>query len=198
MNNLDTPELRKALRSRRRQLTPQQQQDHAHQACQFLMASDLLKGVKRIAVFLTRDGELSTKHLIDQLWEREDLEVYLPALETVPELCMHFARYTPSTKLMLSRFNIPEPDISPSEQLMGSELDLIITPLVGFDLAGNRLGMGGGYYDRTFAFKQHHPTSKPLLVGWAHSCQAVERLDKQPWDIPLNAIVTEEGLSHWN
>ena len=197
MSKSDTSELRRTLRERRQQLSVQQQRDHAQQACQFLTESNLLKDVKRIAVFLTRDGELSTKHLIEKLWKQEGLEVYLPALETVPERCMSFSRYTPDTKLVLSRFNIPEPDVNFSEQLTGAELDLIITPLVGFDSEGNRIGMGGGYYDRTFAFKQLKPESKPLLVGWAHSCQAVEQLDKQPWDVPINAIITERGLVRW-
>lgn len=197
MSRSDTSKLRKILRERRQQLTSQQQQDHAQKAYQFLTESNLLNGVKRVAVFLTRDGELSTKHLIDQLWQMDEIEVYLPALETVSNRCMQFSRYTPTSTLFLSRFKIPEPEVSASEQLAAAELDLIITPLVGFDSTGNRIGMGGGYYDSTFAFKQNDPTSKPLLVGWAHSCQGVEQLDKQPWDVPINAIITENGLTRW-
>ena len=198
MTKLETSELRKTLRNRRQQLSPHQQKTHSKQACQFLIESDLLKNIRRIAVFLSQDGELETKNLIKQLWKTPGLEVYLPALETLPDWHMGFSRYTPQSKLIPNQFNILEPDVELSNHIPGKELDLVIMPLVGFDNAGNRMGMGGGYYDRTFEFKHQQPQTKPLLVGWAHSCQRVDRLEKQPWDIPLNAIVTESEIVNWD
>ena len=197
MTTLAPPELRKTLRNRRQQLSTQQQKMHSQQACQALLSSNLLQGVKRIALFLSQDGELSTENLIDQLWLNPDLELYLPALETQPDWHMGFSPYTSKSKMIKNQFNIEEPDIATSEHLAGCEMDLVIMPLVGFDQNGNRMGMGGGYYDRTFEFKLQHPNRKPLLVGWAHSCQQVACLDKQVWDVPLNVIVTENGLLNW-
>ena len=75
------------------------------------------------------------------------------------------------------------------------ELDVILMPLVGFDNDGNRLGMGGGYYDRTLAYTRH-AIKKPVLIGVAHDLQRVDRLPYASWDIPLNAIVTPTCFQH--
>ena len=86
-----------------------------------------------------------------------------------------------------NRFGIKEPiDGSPSS---AQTLDLILIPLVGFDQRGNRLGMGGGFYDRTLAFKLKTP-QRPNLIGLAHECQRVEHLETDPWDIPMTGILT--------
>ena len=78
-------------------------------------------------------------------------------------------------------------------------LDLILLPLVGFDLKGNRLGMGGGYYDRTLSYLRHRRFwIKPRLVGVAHECQKVDSLIARPWDIPLDAVVTETAFYRFN
>jgi len=192
------PQLRKTLRARRQQLTSNQQQLHSKQACQQLLASALLNQSKKIAVFISQDGELSTNRLIEHLWQTPNLEVYLPAVETRPNLHMGFSRYTPNTTMRLNSFGIPEPDFPIEHHLSGQQMDLVIMPLVGFDSHGNRLGMGGGFYDRTFAFKLEQPQLKPLLIGWAHSCQQVDTLEKQTWDVPLNALVTERGVLTWS
>jgi 5-formyltetrahydrofolate cyclo-ligase len=67
-------------------------------------------------------------------------------------------------------------------------------PLVGFDRLGNRMGMGGGYYDRTLAFMSEHHSGKPKLVGLAHSSQEVELISQQSWDIPLHVIATDREI----
>ena len=68
-------------------------------------------------------------------------------------------------------------------------------PLVGFDHQGYRLGMGGGYYDATLAYMRHRRSwRKPRLVGIAYECQRVEKLPHDPWDMPLDAVVTEDGV----
>ena len=68
---------------------------------------------------------------------------------------------------------------------MGADMKLVFMPLVGFDILGGRLGMGGGYYDKTFA------TRESLLVGLAHDCQKVDSLPIESWDVPLDAIATD-------
>ena len=72
-------------------------------------------------------------------------------------------------------------------------MDIIFVPLVAFDRNGNRLGMGGGFYDRALAFTQNSTNlSRPLLLGLAHHFQEVERLTSKKWDIPLNGILTDQ------
>ena len=112
MTALDIPTLRKALRNRRKQLTPQQQQAHAKQACQAFIDSQLLmevkRNVKRIGVFLSQDGELDTQALIDVLWKTPNIEVYLPVLNTQPDWPMGFLAFTAHSKMIKNRFNIPQ------------------------------------------------------------------------------------------
>ncbi len=64
--------------------------------------------------------------------------------------------------------------------------DIILTPLLGFDRAGNRLGQGAGHYDRAFAA---HPDAWRIGIAWA--VQQVATLVPDPWDVALHAIATE-------
>lgn len=193
MSDTDSHALRRSLRQTRKSLTPEQQQEHAQRACQHLLHSAFLNRVHKIALFLSQDGELDTHPLIKALWSHQAYELYLPALETQPDWHMGFSRYTSQTRLVNNRFGIPEPDLPQEQHLTGKEMDLVVMPLVGFDAKGNRMGMGGGYYDRTFAFKLEAPQTGPNLIGWAHRCQQVEQLPVNPWDVPLNGIITETG-----
>ena len=74
-------------------------------------------------------------------------------------------------------------------------MDLLFLPLVAFDTHGNRMGMGGGFYDRSLAFlQQKNGLKKPVLAGLAHEIQKVEQLLTQNWDIPLDFVITEKQL----
>ena len=122
-------------------------------------------------------------------------QVYLPVLVPLRRPRLLFARYTPDTPMALNRYGIAEPDIPHHCLLPPRALDLVITPLVAFDAALNRLGMGGGYYDNTFSFlRRRQAWRHPRLVGIAYQCQQTRRLAAAPWDVPLDAIVTEQGL----
>ncbi len=96
--------------------------------------------------------------------------------------------------MVTNRFGIPEPQARhgahPARRLPAWALDLILLPLVGFDDDGQRMGMGGGFYDRTLAFTRR-PGPRPHLIGLAHECQRVESLPVAPWDVPLDAIVSD-------
>ena len=101
---------------------------------------------------------------------------------------MAFTKFTIGTKLTRNRFNIKEP--KQTRAICTSDLDIVLAPLVGFNWLGQRLGMGGGFYDRTFSSLEH----RPLLLGVAHSCQHHHELAQQPWDVNVDGIVTEKGL----
>ena len=92
--------------------------------------------------------------------------------------------------LKANRFGIAEPDLPASQLLPATRLDIIVVPLVAFDGHGNRLGMGGGFYDRSLADSSGH---SPLLIGYAHDLQQVNQLPARPWDKKLHAVVTESG-----
>lgn len=193
-------EIRKQLRNTRNTLTPSQQSKHAQQALQnfkkLLEIQTSFRRPQKIALFLAQDGELNTLETIEFLWNETEHQVYLPVLETKDEWHMAFVQYTQKSIMRDNQFGIKEPCAATKEHLSGEQLDWVFMPLVGFDSSGNRLGMGGGYYDRTFAFKLNSESHTTKLIGWAHSCQKTDTLlPSEPWDVPLDGILTETGYS---
>lgn len=97
--------------------------------------------------------------------------------------------------MTVNQYGIKEPCLRTNKTILSKQLNLVLLPLVAFDAQGNRMGMGGGYYDRTFAFKNQHQNkigTKPKLLGLAHECQQVEQLPIESWDIPLQGILTDQ------
>jgi 5-formyltetrahydrofolate cyclo-ligase len=151
------------------------------------------RSARRVAVYLPQDGEVETQALIELCWAMGK-QVYLPVLLPFMHNRLWFARYHPDTRLVLNRYGIPEPEIVHRQRIAAHALDLVLTPLVGFDLNGNRLGMGGGFYDRSFAFLRGRlHWRKPRLVGLAYDFQQRPSLSAQPWDVPLTGVVTDSG-----
>jgi 5-formyltetrahydrofolate cyclo-ligase len=116
-------------------------------------------------------------------------------LRAHPRQKLWFIEHREGERLTRNRFGIPEPALRHRRIALPWALDLILVPLVGFDVQCRRLGMGGGFYDRTLAYlRQRRYWRRPRLVGLAHECQRVERLDSRPWDVPLDMVVTEERI----
>lgn len=178
-------QLRQFIRQQRATLTLQQQKFAEQKIAQ--IAVDFLTplNVKNIAVYLSFDGEISTNQLIETLW-RQGYHLYLPVLHPFSEGNLLFLAYTPTTKLIKNKFNILEPKLDVRQVLPAEQLDIIFTPLVAFDLKKNRLGMGGGFYDRTLENWQNKPF---LPIGLAHRCQQVEHIPTEDWDMPLFEIL---------
>jgi 5-formyltetrahydrofolate cyclo-ligase len=187
-------QLRRHLREARAALSPQQQACAATQLATRLVTSPLLRSGRRIACYLSSDGEIDPRPLIERLWKMKR-ECYLPVLSRLSHDRLWFARVMPDTRLARNRFGIPEPMVRAGDLLRAQEMDIILLPLVGFDPDGNRLGMGGGFYDRSLAFLRHRRCwKKPRLVGLAHACQEIAALSPSPWDVPLDAIATDEAI----
>jgi len=141
---------------------------------------------QHIAAYWASDGEIDLQPLIATAW-RAGKQIYLPVI--TGHRRMEFRRFQRGERLVSNRFGIAEPQAS-AEKVDVSELDLLIAPLVGFDRRGNRLGMGGGYYDRALQTVSRR-LYRPQLIGAAHSCQQVDAIVPQPWDRSLQAVVTE-------
>jgi 5-formyltetrahydrofolate cyclo-ligase len=125
--------------------------------------------------------------------QRRGKKTYLPVLSAWPRTKMVFQQVRHGEKFRPNRFRIPEPHINAAKQRTIWALDLIFLPLVGFDDAGGRLGMGGGFYDRSLAYQARRKAwQKPVLLGLAHECQKVERLAQASWDVPLQGTVTDK------
>lgn len=150
----------------------------------------------RIAGYWACDGELDPSPVLENA-RAAGKAVYLPVLVDAPPQSLRFAPHLPGLPMRCNRFGIPEPDAPPTEWLPPERLDLVLTPLVAFDATGTRLGMGGGYYDRSFAFLRdpNYRGRRPLLLGLGYAFQKIGvPLLRQPWDVPLNAAVTEAAL----
>lgn len=187
-------QLRKLLRQRRRDLSAQQQKQASMNLCRLIARLPLFMNSQRIAAYIPNDGEISAQPLIELAW-RLGKQVYLPVLHPFRNGYLFFMKHQPDQPLALNRFGIPEPLCDCDSRIPAWTLDLVLTPLVGFDEQGNRMGMGGGFYDRTFAFmKSGHTPRRPRLVGVAHDCQKVEVLPSERWDIGMDFIATDRRL----
>lgn len=192
---MDTKKLRQQIRDKRRALSDLERENAAFLLCERIAESRQFQRSQHIAFYLTNDGEIDLSLLIKHAWQ-QNKNVYLPVLAEPNTKRLWFIPYTPQTKLINNRFGIPEPIHSRKTRLRKTlSLDLILMPLVAFDPQGNRVGMGGGFYDRTLSFlKQRKSWHKPNLLGVAYEFQKQKQLQTNPWDIPLQAIATETCL----
>lgn len=165
--------------------------------CRQLRQHRWFQQARSLAAYLANDGEIDPTPLIRLAW-RLGKRVYLPVLHPLRPGFLHFIQYDRQTPLTKNRFGIPEPRLRGygtrrGRQCRTQALGLVLLPLVGFDEQGQRLGMGGGFYDRSFAprpagFRQ------PRLMGLAHECQKVDALPVAGWDVPLSGVMTPESL----
>ena len=191
---MSLPQLRAHLRAARTGLSPREQRAHAIAAARRILSEPRLRRATRIAFYQAADGELDPASLL-ALAPKTPRRWYLPVLRPHAAGQLWFVRYRPGDPLQPNRFGIPEPVHRGRDLHPLPALDLILMPLVGFDAQCNRLGMGGGYYDRSLAALRHrHRWHQPLLVGLAHECQRLDQLEPRPWDLPLDAVVTERGI----
>lgn len=193
MTNTNT-KLRRQIIQRRKALSKQQQHQLEAEIARTVSASQCFNRAHRIALYFPCHGEAGTSLIISKAWQRKK-QVYLPVLFASDSHPLRFVRFLPNTSLRPNRFQIPEPIWNYSDLLKPNQLDLVITPLVAFTQQGERLGMGGGFYDRSFSFISRRTTPrKPFLLGLAYEFQKVTALDSQDWDIPLDWIATEKRL----
>lgn len=186
--------LRQHMRRLRRSLSDTQQFQASQQLAEHAILFSPIEQSHRIALFLSMDGEINTRPLIARLWHLGK-SVYLPRIDPTSPTSLIFQRYTPHTNLIKHRLGMLEPEENSEEICALTELDVVIVPLVAFDSTGQRLGMGGGFYDRLLADWQK---TSVFPIGVAHDCQLQEALPIESWDIPLPAVITPNRLWQWN
>lgn len=187
-------QLRRELRAQRRDIPHQEHRRYCRQIVRNISNRSDFRHATDIALFFSNDGEPDLDGLIERVWHYNK-RCYLPVLRPGFQMGLWFAPWDRGGQLKLNRFGIPEPDLIWRQMRPAWSLDMVLMPLVGFDSARQRLGMGGGYYDRTFAFKlqQGYQRSPPHLLGVAFEVQKVAALSSNPWDVPLDGVVTEAG-----
>lgn len=176
------------MRARRAALSPALRIAAAQQLAARLHGVPGMPAAGFVAGYWAVDGEIAL-----HAWQTS-----LPPRCTycLPVLCddqrLRFAPWRPGDTLVSNRFGIPEPGVDPGSLLEADALAAIVMPLVAFDAAGHRVGMGGGWYDRSLAPVREAAT-RPLLVGVGYEMQRVDALMPAPWDVPLDAVCTESA-----
>jgi 5-formyltetrahydrofolate cyclo-ligase len=184
--------IRKDIRRRRLQLSNKQRIKASNDGFKQLNLSHLLLRHQHIAAYIADRGEIAPDLFFKTLWARKKI-LYLPVLHPFQKNKMLFLRYRHNETLYKNKFGIPEPKLILKNIARTRFLGLVLTPLVAFDGNCQRIGMGGGFYDRSFHFKRGtNAYSRPQLVGFAHDFQKVEHIATQEWDVPLNAVVTDK------
>ena len=192
MNQEARRALRDSLRETRKKLTPEQQAAAASALIELVTRQDFYRDARLIAFYHTIDGELNPEPLMEHAMA-QGKSCFLPVIGADDSNPLTFAPYDASTELIPNRWGVAEPPV-PDETISPTEFDVVFVPLVGFDVNCFRLGMGKGFYDRTFSFKIFNRRSRPLLVGLAHECQLIDPFPIASWDVRLDAVVTTEKI----
>ena len=182
-------QLRLRNRELRSKLNREQLEEAAVAVCERICALVEFQQAQKIAVYFAVNGEIGLTPLIDQALA-QGKQIYLPNLD---QKTLRFSPYDHTQKMRINRFKLPEPDVTDDEMLEANELDLVLAPLVVFDADRNRIGMGGGFYDRSFAFRKEPGSHRPQLIGVAHEWQKVAQLVPEDWDVRLDMVVTDQA-----
>lgn len=186
-------QLRQDIRRKRRALTRTEQLRAAKRLHAQLCRRPEFIRARHVALYLPNDGEIDPRPLLESCWKMGK-KTYLPVLHPILHNRLWFVPFDRHTKLVRNIYKIQEPPIVKAPRRPPWALDLVLLPLVAFDANGNRMGMGGGYYDRTFSFKSRRQSIPgPKLIGLAHELQRVDRLPVENWDIPLAGIISDQA-----
>lgn len=185
--------IRQLLRTKRKSLTISFQKTAAEALLLRLQNDIVVKEAEHIALYLANNGELDLQPFIHWCWQ-QNKHIYLPVVHPFSKAHLLFLRYDNNSTMVRNRYNIEEPKLDVRYIKPIQQLDIIFTPLVAFDNTGSRIGMGGGYYDRTLAnwyenYVQDTQCS-PSIIGLAHDCQQITEVPYEAWDIPLPRIIT--------
>ncbi len=186
----DHDQLRQRNRKLRAALTAGQLEQAAQALATNITALDIYREAQKVAAYFAVNGEIGLQTLIDHALAAGK-QVYLPNLD---QQALRFSPYFRDQKMRINKYRLPEPDVGDDEMLRPDELDLVLAPLVVFDADCNRIGMGGGFYDRSFAMRKNPGVDRPVLIGVAHELQKVDQILPQEWDVRLDMIVTEQAF----
>ena len=186
----DHDRMRQHNRKLRADLSPEHLARAASDLAAKILALDAYKNAQHVAAYFAVNGEIGLDPVIDHALAAGK-KIYLPNLDRES---LRFSPYFREQKMRVNKFRLPEPDVADDEMLQPGQLDLVLAPLVVFDAKRNRIGMGGGFYDRSFAFRSGNPGGKPVLVGVAHELQRVDSIKPEDWDVRLDLVVTDEAI----
>jgi 5-formyltetrahydrofolate cyclo-ligase len=192
MTSADRDRLRREMRSLRKSIPKEEREQAARQIARIANGARLLRPGQRIAVYMRHGSEADLTYLIASAHQR-GCTLYLPVIIHYRAHRMAFRRFDPTVPLHANRYGILEPvrgDVLPVPQL-----DVVFAPLVAFDDRGSRLGTGAGFYDRALRrLRADRRWRRPRVIGVGYELQRVGELRPAPWDVPLDAVITEKNL----
>lgn len=190
----DNNALRRSLRAARLQLSKAELRAASEAACTQVLQQREFINARRVAGYVSSKGEIDPMPLL-QLAHDMGKQCYLPVLHPFLNGRLWFARWSPDSVMHANRFGIPEPTTPARDCCRPQFINLMLVPLLGFDAQCHRLGMGGGFYDRTLAFRNQRRAWKgPHLIGLAHEAQRCETLNVEPWDVSLDRVLTATSI----
>lgn len=187
----DRERLRRRIRQKREQMHVEQRREAARQVAAVLEQRGFLREAGHLAGYHAMGGELDPFPALEGC-RNGGANVYLPVLDPDSPRTLHFREWTPDAPMNRNRLGIPEP--AGTAYRNPRELDVVLVPLVVCDRRGNRLGMGGGFYDTTFSWRIGGEPGRPRLIGMAYEFQVVDSLEPMPWDVPLDHVATPAGI----
>lgn len=183
-------DLRRTLRSARQALSGRRRRRAQALIARRIRRLAVYRRAGTVAAYLPFDGEVDLRALLDHA-AASGKALCLPSVDSRQRSRMHFSVYRPGRRLRRNRFGIWEPACMRPRRVPPGRIHLVLTPLVGFDETGTRIGMGGAYYDSCFAGRRDRVQT---LIGIAFDCQKLEHIERQEWDVPMDMIVTEKAV----
>jgi 5-formyltetrahydrofolate cyclo-ligase len=188
---MDTTAVRNKKKAQRNAISLDDAADASIEISRRLWNLPALSRARRIACYFPIGREVDCQFIVSAAWKR-GRTILLPVLNGAELL---FSNYDSTTVFSRNQHNIPEPIVKKSQLVKPQAIDVVLAPLVAFDVAGTRIGMGGGYYDRSFRFMRNRTTwHRPILIGLAYDFQKVTNIKACSWDIPLQFVVTEKCI----
>ncbi len=191
--NSDKRALRSRLRGIRAAIPDAIRKSAGRHLVRYALRKRLLRQRRRIGFYIPAKGEIDVMPLLNQARQMR-VDCYLPIVPGRGRKKLWFSRLGDHQAWRLNRYGIPEYHHPSAKWVRANRLDMVFIPLLGFDRRGFRIGMGGGYYDASLAFLgQRLVWRKPRLIGVAFAAQQVVEVPRDPWDIPVIGILTEQG-----
>ena len=185
--NHTTDEIRRVVLDARRHMSPTERALASEAITRRFLGSQEFFASRSVACYFPMADEVDTRAVFERCW-RKAKRVYAPVLTLNGD--MFFREVLRESILQKNEYGIWEPvDGATIDRRL---LDIVVTPLVAADANGNRIGMGGGYFDRCFSYLRYRQVwRQPKMVALAFDCQRVEKITPNPWDIPLYRVYSE-------
>ena len=179
-------QIRKEIATRKRLFSEQQLREKSFAIMESLLAHPIVIAARRVMMYHSLPDEVFTHAAIVAL-AKQGKQVFLPTITADDMIVPH--RYHGATDMHTGAYGISEPDYEPSTAPQDdddgdSEMDVIIVPGVAFDLTGNRLGRGKGYYDR---FLQHREDI--YKIGVCFDFQLVDNISTDAFDVKMDEVI---------